>query len=160
VLEHIADDAAALRLWRSWLRPGGTLVLSVPARQKLWSASDVWVGHFRRYERAPLLHLLAATGFAIEHAECYGFPLANWTEAARARAHARRLRRLGEARAVAERAAHTAASGVERSAESRVYRLQASLPGTLAFRACGWLQERFLERDWGTGLLALARRSG
>ena len=42
VLEHVEEDAAALATWASWLRPGGRLVLSVPARQALWTVGDEW----------------------------------------------------------------------------------------------------------------------
>ena len=41
VLEHIEDDEGALRAWREWLAPGGTLLLSVPAHASKWGAGDV-----------------------------------------------------------------------------------------------------------------------
>lgn len=154
VLEHIEDDAAALTRWRGWLRPGGKLVLSVPARPDLWNASDVWVGHYRRYDRESLLRLLDRTGFAVAHAECYGYPLANWTETVRTWLHGRRLRAAG-APAVAM---GTARSGIERGIEAKLYPLQASWLGTSLFRACCRLQERYLDRELGTGHLVLAAR--
>jgi SAM-dependent methyltransferase len=49
VLEHIEDDAGALRDLRSLLRPGGRLLLWVPAFQALYSDFDRRVGHHRRY---------------------------------------------------------------------------------------------------------------
>ena len=54
VLEHIADDGAALRELRRVTRPGGALVLTVPAHQYLWSQHDETHHHFRRYTQ-PLL---------------------------------------------------------------------------------------------------------
>ena len=42
VLEHIENDDAAMKQWASWLAPGGTLLLSVPAHPRLWSAADEW----------------------------------------------------------------------------------------------------------------------
>jgi SAM-dependent methyltransferase len=155
VLEHIEDDAAALRQWRGWLRPGGHLILSVPARASRWSASDVWAGHFRRYEKAGLLDLLRREGFEVERLECYGFPLSNLLEPARAVQHRRILEREGAASA--DRAHGTARSGTER-AESRLWRLQSGLFGTLVFRAAFRLQDLFLARDLGTGYLVLARK--
>ena len=154
VLEHVEDDAAALRCWRGWLRPGGHLLLSVPARPDLWNASDVWVGHYRRYDREGLLHLLGREGFTVLHAECYGYPLANLTESVRGWFHGRRLRAAG-APAAAE---GTARSGIERGLETRLYPLQASRLGSRLFRACCRLQERYLDRELGTGHLVLAVR--
>ena len=151
VLEHIEDDAAALAEWRGWLRPQGKLLLSVPARPELWNASDVWVGHCRRYDRAGLLRLLDRAGFEVERAECYGYPLSNWTERVRAWVHGRRLRAAGVP-------AGTARSGIERGIEARLYPLQASRLGTSLFRAGCRLQERYLDRELGTGHLVLAAR--
>lgn len=64
VLEHIEDDAAALHQVRSILRPDGTLYLTVPAHQALWSKVDDNAGHFRRYSRRSLVHVLSRHGFA------------------------------------------------------------------------------------------------
>jgi SAM-dependent methyltransferase len=154
VLEHLEDEEAALALWQGWLRPGGRLLLSVPAHARKWSATDVWAGHFRRYEKDGLLHLLDRAGFEVGEIECYGFPLSNVIEPLRARVHARALRRG----AADSPQAASGRSGLERGIEARLYPLQAAWPGTLLFRLGFWLQERFRSRDWGTGYLVLARR--
>jgi SAM-dependent methyltransferase len=155
VLEHIADDRAALEEWRGWLRPGGHLILSVPAHARRWSATDVWAGHFRRYEEADLRSLLDRAGFTIVALECYGFPLSNLIEPLRAWSHRRALRR----RTAGGLEEATAQSGVERGLEARLWPLQASAPGRLLFRAAFRLQEAFRHRDLGTGYLVLARRT-
>jgi SAM-dependent methyltransferase len=49
VIEHTPDDRRTLRELRRVTRPGGTLIVTVPAYQALWSAHDVVNGHYRRY---------------------------------------------------------------------------------------------------------------
>lgn len=49
VLEHFDDDVALLRGLARLVRPGGNLVLWVPAFQALYGEFDRKVGHFRRY---------------------------------------------------------------------------------------------------------------
>lgn len=65
VLEHIDDDHEALRAVRGLLRPGGSLLLTVPAYQALWSSHDVVLGHRRRYAAAELRHILGSVGFRV-----------------------------------------------------------------------------------------------
>jgi SAM-dependent methyltransferase len=66
VLEHIADDREALRAARSAVRPGGHLLLTVPALGWLWSRHDEVNDHFRRYNRSLLVALLRDAGFKVE----------------------------------------------------------------------------------------------
>ncbi|MCC7016461.1 MAG: class I SAM-dependent methyltransferase [Rhodospirillales bacterium] len=65
VLEHIADDAAALRELFRVLKPGGALLLFVPALPFLFSRLDSVYGHFRRYRRDALVRLVADAGFEV-----------------------------------------------------------------------------------------------
>jgi SAM-dependent methyltransferase len=66
VLEHLADDREALASWRAVLRPGGRLLLTVPALRLLWGRQDVLSGHYRRYRRRELRARLRESGFAVE----------------------------------------------------------------------------------------------
>ena len=68
VLEHIADDGAAAERLYDMLKPGGRLLVYVPAFQILYSAMDARIGHHRRYRRRSLTALLAAAGFTVESA--------------------------------------------------------------------------------------------
>jgi SAM-dependent methyltransferase len=80
VLEHIADDVAAVAAVRNLLVPGGTAVISVPAYQWLFGHHDVQLGHYRRYKRSSLVALFR-DGFEIEAARYYGaalIPVALW----------------------------------------------------------------------------------
>lgn len=66
VIEHIADDHAALMSIARRLKPGGRLVMTVPAHQWMWSAHDVVNHHVRRYSRGGLQRLIAATPLRLE----------------------------------------------------------------------------------------------
>lgn len=54
VLEHLDDDAAALRACRDLVAPGGLLLVTAPAGPSLWGRQDVVSGHRRRYTRRTL----------------------------------------------------------------------------------------------------------
>jgi SAM-dependent methyltransferase len=62
-LEHVKDDESILKQIHECLKPGGTLVLYVPAMPTLFSAMDKLVGHQRRYRRRGLVELVRRTGF-------------------------------------------------------------------------------------------------
>jgi 2-polyprenyl-3-methyl-5-hydroxy-6-metoxy-1,4-benzoquinol methylase len=66
VVEHIEDDAAAIENLVAMLRPGGYLVLTVPAFMLLWDVHDERNHHFRRYRRGQLHKLLAPHGTLCE----------------------------------------------------------------------------------------------
>ena len=78
VLEHIDDDTAVLRECHRVLRPGASLVISVPAYQWLWSGHDEALGHRRRYTKTGLTDLIARAGFRprrVTYAVSFLFPL-------------------------------------------------------------------------------------
>jgi len=66
VFEHIEDDDSALQEAKRILKPGGLLVLSVPAFSWLWGPHDVALHHFRRYRRVEMDQKLVSAGFSIE----------------------------------------------------------------------------------------------
>lgn len=150
VLEHIRDDGGALGRWRSMLRPGGYLFLSVPAHPGLWGPTDVRVGHYRRYERAGLVRLLRRTGFEVERLWCYGFPAANISQAV-----ANWLERRRKAPVADEsREARSARSGV---GGDWLAPLQWLYRNPL-LAAGQWLQLFFVDTHWGNGYILRARR--
>jgi SAM-dependent methyltransferase len=146
VLEHIEDDEAALRDWSALIRPGGWLMLSVPAWPRRRGPHDEVAGHFRRYERADLERLAAAVGLVDARTLAYGYPLGNLLEAAW-HAVARRSDRRGS---LEER---TAKSGRRFQPPQLLgWVTQAvALPFAL-------LQRAFVGTDLGIGLVLAARR--
>ncbi len=65
VLEHVPDDAAAVREMLRVTRPGGYLVATVPALPWLWSEHDEALEHLRRYEKKQLRELVEAAGWRV-----------------------------------------------------------------------------------------------
>jgi SAM-dependent methyltransferase len=66
VIEHIPDDAAALRSIAAKLKPRGKLVMTVPAHQWMWSAHDVVNHHQRRYSKQALADLIKGSPLKLE----------------------------------------------------------------------------------------------
>ncbi len=64
VLEHVEDDRQAVAELQRVLRPGGTILLTVPAFASLWGLQDDVSHHFRRYRLPALLGILRSAGFA------------------------------------------------------------------------------------------------
>jgi SAM-dependent methyltransferase len=62
VVEHIEDDVAALAGMARRLKPGGKILVTVPAHQWMWSAHDVVNHHHRRYSKATLAKAVADAG--------------------------------------------------------------------------------------------------
>jgi glycosyltransferase involved in cell wall biosynthesis len=93
VLEHISDDRDALDRWVHHVRPGGHVLVSVPAEPDRWGPYDELVGHVRRYTRADLEALFRSTGLDVVAVDHYGFPVAYPLETMRNIVARRRLAR-------------------------------------------------------------------
>lgn len=66
VVEHIPDDKAALDGIARVMKPGGKLVVTVPAHQWMWSAHDVVNHHQRRYSKSGLMKLIEGSPLKLE----------------------------------------------------------------------------------------------
>jgi SAM-dependent methyltransferase len=79
VLEHIEDDVGFLTKLRGALRPGGRIILKVPAHRWLMCGMDRAIGHFRRYDRATLRATLAQAGLDLVSQHHFNLPaVAGW----------------------------------------------------------------------------------
>jgi SAM-dependent methyltransferase len=67
VIEHTPDDLEALTELVRVTRPGGHLLVTVPAYQSLWSAHDERNGHYRRYRRWNLRQVAETAGWQLVH---------------------------------------------------------------------------------------------
>lgn len=65
VLEHIKNDEQALQNLYKLLKPGGHLILIVPADQFLYGEIDKEIDHYRRYSKNKFLRLLLNQKFEI-----------------------------------------------------------------------------------------------
>ncbi|MBE7214631.1 class I SAM-dependent methyltransferase [Shewanella benthica] len=154
VLEHIELDDAALKEWVSWVKPEGYLVLSVPALKSMWGPSDVWAGHYRRYEKDEFIALLNNNGLDCLHFETYGYPLSYITNFVRNIIYSREVQKLSLGSQQG-----TDRSGVERSKEAVFFGVQASMLGrAFMFFFCK-VQTVFSKFGYGDGFIILAKKS-
>lgn len=100
VLEHVPDDRGELVRWSRFLRPGGSLLVSVPAHRKRYGPADQVVGHQRRYDREDLRSALREGGFEIVWIESWGVGIGHLLEGIR-HLMAKRLGREPEKRGTA-----------------------------------------------------------
>jgi SAM-dependent methyltransferase len=62
VLEHLDNDTGGLREAARMVKPGGLLLVTVPALPSLWGGQDVVSHHRRRYTKATLLETFERSG--------------------------------------------------------------------------------------------------
>ncbi|MFH1391980.1 MAG: class I SAM-dependent methyltransferase [Candidatus Diapherotrites archaeon] len=73
ILEHIKDDAGAIKKAKKIMKKNSRLLLTIPAFKILFSAHDRIGHHYRRYEKKEILKLLKKEGFEIELISYWNF---------------------------------------------------------------------------------------
>jgi len=125
VLEHIGEDEASLASIRKKLKPGGRLLLTVPANPWMWSAHDLAHHHQRRYTIASLQAVVRKAGFKVElmsHFNSLLFPVAAV------------MRLIGKATGKTESDDKMPSAGVNAILE-RVFRIERHLVGRVSLPA-------------------------
>lgn len=148
VLEHIEADRSVLAEWVAFVRPGGHILLSVPAFQSRFGPMDVQAGHFRRYSPEQMRDLLAEVGIEQVEVTVFGWPLGYVLELVRNRIAARRI----DAAPDASMAELTSASGRLMQPRARALGWVSRL-GTWPFRK----MQRLLPGK-GVGLVVVGRK--
>jgi SAM-dependent methyltransferase len=148
VLEHIEDDVTALAEWTAFIRPGGHLMLSVPAFQEKFGAWDTFAGHFRRYSPDDLTKRLLRAGLVDVDITVYGWPIGYPTESLRNWVAARKY--VGKGDVSAEEM--TTASGRRFQPNTMV------MGSVLAAAAAPFRLLQRVQPTRGTGVVAVARK--
>ena len=66
VMEHIEEDKKAISHLYKLLKPGGKILIEVPALQFLYSIHDKMLGHFRRYNKSNFNQMIDKELYTIE----------------------------------------------------------------------------------------------
>lgn len=146
-VEHIPDDMGVFEeCWRV-LKPGGKLIITVPAFQWLWSYNDEINQHQRRYDASELKHKLEMSGFRVRrhsYNNFFLFPLIAG------------LRWL--------RPQNPNLSSPHCTKAEEVYQVEMEPipePANLVLHAVGWLEAELLQRfslPFGTSVISLAEK--
>jgi SAM-dependent methyltransferase len=160
VLEHIKDDAAALKDWVEYVKPGGHIFLSVPAQQKKWNITDLLAGHYRRYDKIDITALVKGSGLELTRIITYGWPASWFIE--RLRLIARKIEsRKPKTQLNLLRAGdmdRTKQSGVDRRLEKKLFPIYGSLFGRTVFALAISAQRPFYDTEFGISYMAVAKR--
>ena len=73
VIEHVDDDVATLAELRRVLRPGGLLLVAVPAYMFLWGTQDEVSQHRRRYTNRTLRRALCGSRRSLPSSSCASY---------------------------------------------------------------------------------------
>jgi SAM-dependent methyltransferase len=156
VMEHVPDDVGFVRRLASSTRPGGSVIVAVPARKSKWDFEDETVGHLRRYERADLFRLLTEAGLEDVRVRSVGVPIVNilWSVTNFL------VRRSGESRKTSlDKAVQTETSGIReipfKTTFPPIFRLVLNSVALYPFFV---VQRLFYRTDLGLTMIAAGRK--
>jgi SAM-dependent methyltransferase len=143
VLEHVPDHLGAVRELYRALRPGGLLVVSVPALRQFWSYNDELAHHQRRYSAAELREVCESAGFQPRETRYFMFLLSPLYWISRRR----RVDLHGDPQKLKElqRREHSIPAEPLNTLLASVFSLEAPL-------------SRWVSFPWGTSLLGILRK--
>lgn len=159
VLEHIEDDISAfanlVRLTEKYL------VVSVPAKRRLFSASDELAGHFRRYDRPDLERLVTHPEIRVRATISYGYP---FIYAARFLRERLAKKQIAATSSDEEMAALTKQSGIHSShLPGRIARIVGAIDKTIGLEnmmaPLYHVSRLFNRTDWSEGYLVILERT-
>jgi len=151
VLEHVEKDKELLQKWSEYIKPQGYMLLSVPSREKKWCANDVWAGHIRRYEKKDLIEKMSKAGLVVEKFWSYPFPF-NLVLDPMLNRVAKGLTNEKESKSNIEK---TKESGIVRN-QNPIYRF---ICNPYIMNLLYPIQRIFVNTDWGSGYVVLAKKS-
>lgn len=160
VLEHIEDDIAVMKQWKDYLKPGGLVILSVPAHKKKWNVTDLLAGHYRRYDKKDIINLVERTGFVLIQTITCGWPVSWFIE---------RLRLISRKVKIKISGIHpselcegdferTKQSGVNRNLETKLFPIYGSWIGRMLFFLAISIQRIFYSTELGTSFIVIAKK--
>lgn len=156
VIEHIEADVAVVQQWSKFLRPGGRILISVPAHKSKFGKSDELMGHFRRYEKNEVSELLIKAGFQNLNIVSYGFPLINITTPIINILYSVFSRNITGYDSM-DKNEKTAKSGISRPRMTDILLFPFNKISMYPFML---LQQLFLKKDFGVEYLAYGTRKG
>jgi len=152
VLEHIEEDEKELDKWLSYVKPGGSLIMSVPAHMSKWNASDVWAGHYRRYEKSDLKNMFLSRKLKIEKLWNYGFPLSIILDKILGSSKKMVLKKYTES---LDKTKMSKNSGIDRK-NKLIYRL---ISNNIVLYPFYLLQSAFYNKDIGSGYIVHVKKN-
>jgi SAM-dependent methyltransferase len=155
VIEHIEDDLGFTKDILAATAPGGVLYIAVPSRDDLWGIEDETTGHFRRYTRKSLANLLTNAGFEVQEIVSSNVPVSNWLISLSNWLIARQ----DASKRLTGKEYQTETSGVREIKWKTLYpSIFRIILNRFTLWPLHWLQIRFFDSDYGTMIIAVARK--